>query len=181
MRYLKALGITTCILIAIAALPILAVVADGWWNQYEAATANTSLPELNDMVYVGIPAKTVRWQVFGTPEHLGGVPGPTDYITLVAELAPADKAWFDRLASTPGKVLIMPEAPRSWLSPRFRSMLAKQVNGLRDITTMPACRRHSAAMTRSGRVVDGFVCWSPESTLLYLTLDDMTGQASNAN
>ena len=181
MRYLRGLGLATIILTAIAALPILAVLAYGWWSQYEASTPNTSLTELNDMVYVGIPAKTVRSQVFGTPEHLGGVPGPTDYITLVAELAPADKAWFDRLASKPGKVVIMPEAPRRWLSPHFRTMLAKHANSSPDIATMPAGRRHSAAMTRSGRVVDGFICWSPENTLLYLTLDDMTGFGSDAN
>ncbi len=181
MRIFRALGLATIILIAIAALPILAFLADVWWYRYKAATPKSSLTELNDMVYVGIPAKTVHWQVFGTPEHMGGVPGPTEYISLVAELAPSDKAWFDRLPSKPGKVLIMPEAPRAWLPPHFRALLTKQQNGLRDIATMPACRRHSAAMTRSGRVVDGFVCWSPESTLLYLSLDDMTGQASNAN
>ncbi len=133
------------------------------------------------MVYVGIPAKAVPWQVFRTPEDLGGVPGPTDYITLVAELAPADKAWFDKHIATPGKVVVTPEAARGWLSAGFHSLLAKHASSSPDITTMPACRRHSAAMTRSGRVVDGFVCWSRESALLYLTLDDMTGTGSDAN
>jgi hypothetical protein len=181
MRIVKILATATSACVVIPALCVFAFLADGWWEQYKAATPNTSLAELNEMVYVGIPAKSVRWQAFGTPEYLGGVPGPTDYITLVAELAPADKAWFDKVARTPGQVVVMPEAARRWLSPGFRAMLAKHAGRAPDIASMPACRRHSAAITRSGRVVDGFVCWSPESSLLYLTLSDMTGQDGNAN
>ena len=26
----------------------------------------------------------IRWEIFGTPEYVGGVPGPIDFVTLVA-------------------------------------------------------------------------------------------------
>lgn len=60
-------------------------------------------------VKLDLPINTVRWEVFSTPESTGLAPGPTDNVTLIAEISPAipvaetntaETAWI-----TPGAAL----------------------------------------------------------------------------
>lgn len=44
-----------------------------------------SSAELERQVTADVPAAGVTWQIFGTPEYTGGLPAPTDYMTLIAE------------------------------------------------------------------------------------------------
>jgi hypothetical protein len=47
---------------------------------------NTDMAALREIVALDIPTLSGKYEVFGTLESDEGVPGPTDYVTLVAEL-----------------------------------------------------------------------------------------------
>lgn len=47
---------------------------------------SNDITALRDVVDMPVDLNWARWKIFGTPEHTAGVPGPTDYITRVAEL-----------------------------------------------------------------------------------------------
>lgn len=42
------------------------------------------LTALQAKVKIDLPIRSATWDIFGTPEYKGGVPGPTDLQTLVA-------------------------------------------------------------------------------------------------
>lgn len=120
---------------------------------------------------VRIPAETgsARWEVFGTPEYNGGVPGPTDYLTLVAELEAGDKPPATGPAET-GGVHIVPEAARPWLSNGFRTLLSESKNATLPLSPKNGCLPYQSVVTKSGRPVSGFICTRAGKSLLYLTL-----------
>lgn len=124
---------------------------------------------LRAMINIEFPVKSARWDVFGTPEYSGGVPGPTDYITLVAELEPADN-WFASLNEPTGTTPVVPEAARPWLTGSFRSLLEKNRNANVDLSSQADCRKYATTVKKSGRPVQGFVCNDDGKLLMYLTL-----------
>lgn len=132
-------------------------------------TVSNDLAKLRDTINLQIPTKSARWEIFGTPEYQGGVPGPTDYITLVAELQ-SDKSWFDENKSMTGETFIAPEAARPWLTSEFRQILEKNKNSNVDLSGKANCRKFSTILKKTGKPVEGFVCGSSDSVLLYLTL-----------
>jgi hypothetical protein len=111
----------------------------------------------------------MRWEIFGTPEHVGGVPGPTDFVTLVAEVSRFDQGEFEKRAKS-GTKWIAPEASRPWLSENFRSMLGKHRNTAVDLSSHYNCRAAHGKLKKSGGQVEGFVCNGPANGLIYLTL-----------
>lgn len=124
---------------------------------------------LREMISIDFPLKSARWDVFGTPEYSGGVPGPTDYITLVAELEPADN-WFSSLKEQTGTTPVVPEAARPWLSSSFRSLMEKNRSSNVDLSGQADCRKYATTVKKSGRPVQGFVCSDKGKLLMYLTL-----------
>lgn len=140
----------------------------------QACTANekpapsNSMAALREIVAVDIPADSVHWEVFGTPEYLGGVPGPTDYVTLIAELVPAHGA-MPAAGMEGGMVYIVPEAARPWLSDSFRHWLAGRRNGQVNLPEV-SCSAYRTTVTKSARPVAGLACRDDGRLLLYLTL-----------
>jgi hypothetical protein len=130
--------------------------------------------EFRNLVETDLRANSVRWEIFGTPEYTGGVPGPTDYITLIAEVEPWDQERFEARPKT-GKEVITPEAARPWLTEGFRVMLAKHRNASTDLSSMYNCRKFEAKIKKSQRPVNGFICNRSGRSLVYLTLADHTG------
>jgi hypothetical protein len=140
----------------------------------EKQKVSDDIVEFRSLVDTDLGAKSVRWEVFGTPEYTGGVPGPTDYVTLIAEVEPWDQERFEARPET-GKQGITPEAARPWLSEGFRSMLAKHRNDSTDLSSIYNCRKFEAKIKKSQRPVNGFICNDSGKSLVYLTLADHTG------
>lgn len=156
----------TWILIVLA----IAIVSTGIYmsSTQKAGSPSRDMAELQSTVRLQVPAKAIRWEIFGTPEDTGGFGvGPTDYMTLVAELEPSDPNWFARQEGTLGRVWIAPESQRPWLSDFFRKLLVKS-NA--DMTDRKDCKALQTEMTTSGRVVKGFVCEHNDKLLVHIML-----------
>lgn len=122
---------------------------------------------LLNLVKLDLPIGTARWEVFGTPEYTGGVPGPTDYVTLIAEVAPAIPAAGTNTGET---AWITPGVARPWLSPDFKSVFAQHSNSNTLLSHVGDCRSLHATLTKSGEKVQGFLCSGKASSVVYLTL-----------
>ena len=136
--------------------------------------SNTSISndisELRQSININLPIEESTWEIFGTPEDTRGVPGPTDYTTLVAEFKIKNTDFFNALQSSSSKVGIVPEAARPWLSESFRMMLDKHKNSALDVNKLPFCKPYSTSVKESGRLVNGFVCVNDNHLMLYLPL-----------
>ena len=130
------------------------------------ARSSTDQAELARMVKLDLPINTVRWEVFGTPEHAGGVPGPTDYVTLIAEIAPAIPV---APANTAETAWITPGSARPWLSPNVKTLFTQHSNSQPVISHLGNCAPLQAELTKSGEKVQGFLCSGKASSVVYLT------------
>jgi hypothetical protein len=131
---------------------------------------STNVQEFEQFIITPIPASRVTWEVFGTPEYTGGIPGPTDFVTLVAELVPT-AGWENPFL--PGRVqglMVTPEAPRQWLSDEFKALLSKFKNRDIDLPERYGCSSFDAKLRSSSRIVHGFLCPNKASILIYLVL-----------
>jgi len=131
------------------------------------------LVALRELVKLDLHINTVRWEVFGTPGYAGGVPGPTDYVTLIAEITPS-VAFNATDGPSDINVWIAPEAARPWLSPHFRSLFAKHSNAQLELSNSKNCRTLKAKVKRTGKSVEGFVCSNSNKSVVYLTLADFS-------
>lgn len=123
---------------------------------------------LQQVVKISVPAKEIKWEIFGTPEDKGGgAPGPTDYLTLVAEISPSDTSWITRLKDDAGKVWIAPESARPWLSWYFQTLLRKPGA---DLSKVANCKKYQVQLTKTGKFVDGFACEHQGVLLIHLML-----------
>ena len=91
-------------------------------------------------------------------------------MTLVAELNITSAQWFNTKGEPAGPVWVAPEAARPWLEAPFQQLLQKNKNTTATLAGSVPCRKYSAALTTSGRRVDGFVCADAARLLVYLTL-----------
>jgi hypothetical protein len=130
---------------------------------------------LRNLIETDLPMNSVRWEVFSTPEYDGRVPGPTDYVTLIAVIEPVDSEKFQS-RSKEGKVWVAPGAVRPWLDEGFRWLLTKYRNHNMDLSGVPNCRKLQGRLRRAARPIEGFVCNAPGKSLIYLTLSDNTGR-----
>jgi hypothetical protein len=131
------------------------------------------LGKFQSLIKTDLSFKTIRWEVFNTPEYSGGVPGPTDYVTLVAEVAPIDPRYFQARPKT-GEVWIAPESARPWLDSEFHELLKKYGNKSADVSAMQNCRKFEAKLQKSDKTVNGFICNGLSKSLIYLTLLETT-------
>lgn len=137
----------------------------------EATKVSTDIAALQKIVNLPLTPVSAKWELFGTPEYTGGVPGPTDVVTLIAELAPVDEAAFAAQAPA-GKVWIAPESARPWLTQSFHSMLEENKNRTVDLSTNTHCRSFNATLKQTGKPVSGFACSDAGKLLVYLTISD---------
>jgi hypothetical protein len=141
----------------------------------ETGRSSNDVAAFRKLVKVDVAVESVRWEIFGTPEYTGGVPGPTDYVKLVAEVAPSEQKKFQSRPKT-GEVWIAPEAARPWLAKEFRSLLDKHADTSTDLSSTSNCRRFEARIRKTGKAVSGFICDSSGKSLVYLTLSGETEQ-----
>lgn len=134
---------------------------------------STDIPTLENIVELPIAYTEAKWEVFGTPEYSGGVPGPTDYMTLVAEISPksGQKIHYG-LSSEP--FWIAPESARTWLSPKFFKLLQESKNAYIDTTATPDCTPIEVTMRKSQTRRSGFICRGADSFLVHLLIADFT-------
>jgi hypothetical protein len=126
-----------------------------------------------NLVTIDIPYSTVRWEVFDTPEYTGGIPGPTDYITLVAQVTPATEHLSLRAGSE--IVWLAPESARPWLDAEFGSFFLKNLQySSVDLAKNPHCHSLSAMLTKTSQPVEGFACAGKAKMLIYLRLAGYT-------
>ena len=130
---------------------------------------STDLVELNSIVTVDIPSTVVRYELVTLPESGGFLPGPTDYVFLIAEYDVPKNTPNNVVAPTQAYEALMPRAGRPWLSEPFRAMLRKNA-GNRLPLANSGCAPLSASITQSKRPVTGFSCRVENRVLAYLTL-----------
>lgn len=131
------------------------------------------LRKFRSLIKIDLSFNVIRWEVFDTPEYTGGVPGPADYVTLVAEVAPIDQKNFRSRPET-GVTWVAPESSRPWLNRDFYQLLRKYGNKSVDVSIMPNCRKLEAKLRQSSRPVYGFICNGLSKSLIYLTLSETT-------
>lgn len=136
----------------------------------EKKKVSENLAELRKIVELPAAVKSARWEIFGTPEYTGGVPGPTDMVTLVAELDPFVHEVLLRGAAKKGSAFVAPEAARPWLTRDFQNLLAASKNSSLSISYAEGCSPYRTRLAKTGVPVDGFICPGDKGMLLYLTL-----------
>jgi hypothetical protein len=141
---------------------------------------STDLQRFRSMIRVDADIRSIRWEVFGTPEYTGGVPGPTDYVTLVAEAEIANVR-PTKSSAGPGDAWIAPEAARSWLGNDFKSILYKHRNSRLDFSTTPTCVPIKALLVATNTTISGFACGNSARTLLYFTIADNSEKDETAD
>jgi hypothetical protein len=132
--------------------------------------ASDDIKALQQLVDLPAGLKSARWEMFGTPEYEGGVPGPTDYMTLVAEIEPVTNTEGFTRGTDNKSIYVVPEAARPWLSSQFRTMLEKNKNANIDLATAGGCHEYDTKIKKSGRKVSGFSCEKSGKVLVYLSI-----------
>jgi hypothetical protein len=128
---------------------------------------------LSNLVETDLSISAAHWEIFNTPEYIGGVPGAADYTTLIVEIEPVD---LERFQARPkeGTVWVAPEAVRSWLTESSRLVLRKYRNRNMNLSNMPNCRKLHAKLRKTGKPIEGFICNGLGKSLVYLKLSDNT-------
>lgn len=142
----------------------------GCTAQDKRTKASDDAKALQQLIAMPAELKSARWEMFGTPEYEGGVPGQTDYMTLVAEIEPVTPAEIFTSGANDKAIYVVPEAARPWLSSQFRSMLEKNKNANIDLAAAAGCHVYDTTIKTSGRKVSGFSCEKAGKVLLYLSL-----------
>ena len=137
----------------------------------QSSHVSTDIGKLQELVIFDFIPISAKWEVFGTPEYTGGVPGPTDYVTLIVEFQSIqDKVFEDMPAAA--KIWIAPESGRKWLSDPFRLLLDMKKNGTADFSTNSDCRAISATLRQTRDRVKGLACRDGAKLMVYLTIAD---------
>ena len=152
------------------ALSMLFTCLPGCSNDESNKKVSSSMAELQAIVDIPPSIRSIRWEVFGTPEHHGGVPGPTDFVTLVAEVDRINEDCFNGLRNEAGSEFIVPGAARLWLSSPFQNILRKRQNAALALPYSSTCRLYRSRLKKTAAPVKGFVCHHSGDALIYLTL-----------
>lgn len=134
----------------------------------EKNKVSAGLDTMKNIFVLDIQINLAKWEIFGTPEYLGGILGPTDYLTFVAEVSPVHANFFDR--DNRGRVWIAPEASRNWLRPNFAKLIERHKNSTFDISQEAKCRSFSSVLRQTSKPVSGMICADEDVMLIYLTL-----------
>lgn len=151
-------------------ISIISILLGGCSMDHKHSKVSDDAGALRKVVDIPINLKSARWEIFGTPEYTGGVPGPTDYMTLVAELEPTGSSKNLSADAGDGSVYIVPESARPWMSQGFRSLLEKNKNAALDLTTVKECHAYATRLVQTGDQVRGFMCAKTGRVFLYLSL-----------
>lgn len=145
-----------------------------WCNSFEdPEQSSTDIDALKKLINLQFPYTSARWELVPTPELSGAVPGPTDYITLVAEIGPHNDQEF---SSLPMAELFhpIPNTARSWMNAESRSLLSTSNAASSGRPQHSDCRNVTGILMRSSRTVTGHLCPSADRMLLYMVVVDHT-------
>jgi hypothetical protein len=137
----------------------------------QSSNVSTDILKLQELVSFDFIPTSAKWEVFGTPEYTGGVPGPTDYVTLIVEFPSIQQKVFVNMPAA-AEVWIAPESGRKWLSEPFRLLLELKKNETTDFSTNPDCRSISATLRQTRERVNGLACSHAGKLMVYLTIAD---------
>ena len=152
---------------------LISIVLVGCQARDDSKNVSVDLDAFNRLVTIDIPFKSISWEAFGTPEYTGGVPGPTDHVTLIAQTEFSNDTHFDQRPGS-GLIWIAPESARPWLEPEFRRLLENSKNETVDISKKGNCRLLTGLLKKTAKPVTGFACQGAAKTLIYLRIADYT-------
>lgn len=139
----------------------------------EKSKASSDADSFNKIFALDVAFKSIAWEMFDTPEYKGGIPAPTDFVTLIAQIEPGNDAKFeDRPPSMP--IWIAPESSRRWLDTDFRNFLERSKGKTIDISREKDCRALTGILRRTSEPVNGFMCKSEKKILIYIRVIDYT-------
>jgi hypothetical protein len=148
-------------------------VLSGCQMEDQTLKVSSDVNAFNNLIDTDVSFKSIKWQLFDTPEYKGGLPAPVDYVTLIAEVdSAADKNFEQRPAQ--GRIGIAPESARTWLSADFRALLENSKNSGVDIAEQKNCRVFAAVWKRTHKPVHGLICEKGARLLIYVTIADYT-------
>jgi hypothetical protein len=135
---------------------------------------STSIAALRNLIDITLDIKHVQWEVFNTPEDSRGVPGPTDYVTLVAEITPSERGSPNGGVPRTKPICIVPNAARPWMDRRFRPLASACLGGSNEISGGNHCYPMQVKLKKTKQPAAGLICHEREKALLYVTLTDRT-------
>lgn len=135
--------------------------------------SNDDMNALNRIIRIDANFKSARWEVFTTPEYDGGVPGPTDYVSLVIEF---DSSSIHVVANDSrfGSIWIAPGSARPWITKQNQLFFKNFENKTIDISSQKNCSGISAWLAKTNKKIDGIFCQKSSTGLMYFTLEDLT-------
>jgi hypothetical protein len=139
----------------------------------EKTNASSDANAFNKIFALDVAFESITWEMFDTPEYTGGIPGPTDFVTLVAQIEPPNDAKFeDRPLGV--SIWIAPESSRPWLDMDFRNFLERSKSKTIDISRKEDCRKLTGILRRTSKPINGFMCKSGKKILVYIKVADYT-------
>lgn len=152
---------------------VLAILLTACVSKEDQDKSSTNIAALRDLLDLQFPYTSARWEVVAPPEYKGGIPGPTDYMTLLAEIGPRDDQRFSTLPiAEPLRAL--PNSARSWMNAESRTLLGTSSTTSTGLRHHPECRTITGMLTRSRNKVTGHLCTSRDRMLLYMVVVDYT-------
>jgi len=152
---------------------VLATLLTGCVSKEDQDKSSTDIGALKDLIDLQFPYTSARWEVVATPEYKGGIPGPTDYMTLLAEIGPRDDQRFSALPMAE-LLRALPNSARSWMNAESRTLLNTSNTTLTGLRHHLECRTIKGILTRSRKMVTGYLCTSGDRMLLYMVVVDYT-------
>lgn len=130
-------------------------------------TNSQSIADLRDLVELPHTMVRARWESFVYPEETDDfLPDNYQATILVAEIAPADAAWFESDQEIRA-IWPVSNAVRTWLSESSKRILRDQPLHIKQ----HSCKYFEANVIATKAVAPGYVCKSSGKVLLYLVLD----------
>jgi hypothetical protein len=149
---------------------VLAILLTACIPKEDQDKSSTDIRALCDLIDLQFPYTGARWEIVATPEYEGGIPGPTDYMTLLAEIGPRDDQRFNALPMAE-PLRALPNSARSWMNAESRTLLNTTSTALHH---HPECRTITGILTRSRKTATGHLCTSRDRMLLYMVVVDYT-------
>lgn len=134
---------------------------------------NNDLDSLNKIVRIETNLQAARWEIFTTPEYQQGVPGPTDYISLVLEVEKPIENNTSKNAQS-GLIWIAPEAARPWMTRESILFIENLKNQTVDLSRLNNCNKIFARLVKSNKKIEGIFCQFHTSSFMYFVLEDHT-------
>ena len=149
---------------------VIAILLTACVSKEDQDKSSTDIGALSNLIDLQFSYTSAHWEIVATPEYRGGVPGPTDYMTLLAEIGPRDDQRFSALPMAE-PLRALPNSARSWMNAESRTLLDTTSTALRH---HPECRTITGILARSRKPATGHLCISRDRMLLYMVVVDYT-------